>query len=102
MSLSPHHCLVSHSLQDSPGPLFDPYFHPALSLLKAVSHITFPGLSCVIPGLQAGLCANEHVMVSVQDELSDVEPKAAVQGLQATGSPQKQLCAPQEHHGHGE
>ncbi|XP_034361889.1 zinc finger protein 213 [Arvicanthis niloticus] len=43
---------------------------------------------------------NQSLKAWPQDELSDVEPKVAVQGLQATGSPQKQLCAPQEHHGH--
>lgn len=51
--------------------------------------------------------ANGRVMVSAQDELSEVEPKAAVQGLQATGSPQKagvqkQLPVPQEQRSHGE
>ncbi|KAL1779689.1 zinc finger protein 213 isoform X1 [Sigmodon hispidus] len=42
-----------------------------------------------------------------QDEPSEVEPKAADQGLQATGSPQKtrvqkQLPAPQEQHSHAQ
>jgi hypothetical protein len=51
--------------------------------------------------------ANGRVMVSAQDELSEAEPKAAVQGLQATGSPQKtgvqkQLPALQGQRSHGE
>lgn len=59
------------------------------------------------PLLQSGLCADGHVMVPAQDEPSEVGPKAAVQGLQATGPPQKagvqpQFPSPQEQHSHGE
>ncbi|XP_031206585.1 zinc finger protein 213 isoform X2 [Mastomys coucha] len=48
---------------------------------------------------------NQSLKAWPQDEFSEVEPKAAVQGLQATGTPQKagvqkQLRAPQEQHSH--
>lgn len=53
------------------------------------------------------VCVMGMLCVSAQDELSEVEPKAAVQEFQATASPkkagvQKQLCASQEQHSHGE
>ncbi|XP_032768818.1 zinc finger protein 213 isoform X2 [Rattus rattus] len=49
---------------------------------------------------------NQSLKTWPQDELSEVEPKAAVQELQATASPekagvQKQLRASQEQHSHG-
>ncbi|XP_021488118.1 zinc finger protein 213 isoform X2 [Meriones unguiculatus] len=53
---------------------------------------------------QPGLCADRHAMVPAQDEPSEVGPKAAVQGLQATGPPQKagvqRLPSPPEQPGH--